>query len=434
MRRRKSNYELSKSQVDTPPEVVSKFWQILSRHRHRCSTVLDLGAGDGRFAIGGRYDSYLGLEIDRRRRVSPDLPSNAEIAYECAFRHEGDNYSACIGNPPYVRHHDLEPRWRDAVAGWIFDSTGYVPNRKCNLYIYFLFLSLIKASNRGIVAAIVPYEWLSRPSCKPLRQYVRDNRWSVSAYRFAEPIFENVETTASIAIIDKRSDDPSWRYHTIDAKGIVESVSGVTGTRRPLVPYTKRGDVWAMRGMSPGNQKVFTLTEGERVHVGLTRSDVYPCVTTLRHLPESLSSLTKAAFEHRFVRTGAKCWLIKSNRATISKRLEAYISSIPKEMRETATCINRNPWYKFALAPIPDILVSSGFVGSAPKAVINSVGAYAIGGVHGVHGVPTGRVRGLRSYVSDTQLASRVVAHSGNLRKLEVNQLNYLLKSFFKCR
>jgi predicted RNA methylase len=71
MPRRKTAYELSHSQVDTPQDVVSLFWKIAHRYRERFTDVLDLGAGDGRFAIGGSYKQYVGLEIDKRRAVSP---------------------------------------------------------------------------------------------------------------------------------------------------------------------------------------------------------------------------------------------------------------------------------------------------------------------------------------------------------------------------
>jgi len=109
MRKRKNAYELSRSQVDTPQDVVSLFWRIAHRYRHHFSSVLDLGAGDGRFALGGgRFREYIGVEIDRRKYPTGKLPRQASIVYECAFRHERYGYAACVGNPPYVRHHDLE--------------------------------------------------------------------------------------------------------------------------------------------------------------------------------------------------------------------------------------------------------------------------------------------------------------------------------------
>jgi hypothetical protein len=44
-------------------------------------------------------------------------------------------------------------------------------NELCNLYIYFMCLALIKTKKDGIVALVIPYEWVSRPSANALREY-----------------------------------------------------------------------------------------------------------------------------------------------------------------------------------------------------------------------------------------------------------------------
>lgn len=434
MRKRKNAYELSRSQVDTPADIVALFWQIAHRYRHRFSSVLDLGAGDGRFALGGRVGKYVGVEIDDRRVPHKELPQGAKIIYECAFRHEGTGYAACIGNPPYVRHHDLEPRWRDRVADSIGKLIGATLNRKCNLYVYFLFLALIKSRSNGLVATIVPYEWVSRPAALPLRKYIQANGWQVDTYRFSESIFPSVETTAAISVIDKRTTTGTWSFFSIDGQRRVSDCGGVTGSKRGIIDYSGRGAIWAMRGMSPGTQRVFTLSEGERIHAGLSLQDVYPCVTSLRDVPDDLTILKHSTFQSRFVRTGSKCWLIRSDAQQISERLRAYLNAVPDEFRRTYTCVTREPWYRYPLFDKPDLLVSSGFVAHGPKTLINSVGAYAVGGVHGVYGVPRGDRRDLQRYLTTSDFSSRVVAHSGNLKKLEIGQMNSLLAAFCRKR
>lgn len=185
-----------------------------------------------------------------------------------------------------------------------------------------------------------------------------------------------------------------------------------------------------MRGMSPGTQKVFTLSDGERIHAGLSLQDVYPCVTSLRNVPSDLANLTRRAFQTRFVDIGAKCWLVRSDQDRMSDRLHAYLDSIPEQLRSTSTCANRRLWYRFPLFDSPDILISSGFVGQTPKVLINSVAAHAVGGVHGIYDVPSGTRRNLQHYIASSEFASRVVAHSGNLKKLEIRQLNSILKVY----
>ncbi len=431
MTSRENSYELHRSQVDTPVEIVSLFWNIVHRYRRHFSSVLDLGAGDGRFALGGgRFREYVGVELDTDRKPTTGLPKSAKISYECVFQHENEGYDACVGNPPYARHHDIEPCWRDEIAKRICKSTGYSVNQTCNLYVYFLFLALFKSCPKGLVAMIVPYEWVARPAALPLRNYINKHGWQVDAYRFSEPIFSSVDTTASISIIDKQKSSGRWNFFGIDRGGVVTALPGITGSSDPLLDYSGRGEIWSMRGMSPGSQKVFTLSETERTDAGLSPEDVSPCVTSLREIPEDLSNLTPKAFQTQFVDKGLKCWLVRSDRKYLSDRLESYLEGIPVVLRSTSTCLSRTPWYRYRLFDSPDLFVSSGFVGSAPKSLANSVGAYAVGAVHGVYNVPFEMREALQDFLSRSKVSTRVVAHSGKLRKLEIRQLNTILNEF----
>lgn len=432
MRKPRTAYELARSQVETPEGIVRTFWRIAHTYRSRFSRVLDLGAGDGRFAIGGRFSSYEGVEIDDSSRLSEKLPRHAKIVYSCAFKHKGTGYAACIGNPPYVRHHDLDKHWRDAVARRLREETGVEINRKCNLYVYFLFLALLKSRRDGIVLAIVPYEWVSQPSSKPLRQYIERNRWHVDVYRFCEPVFEGVLTTASISVIDKKHQDGQWRYFSLSSNGDTSELAQMTGSSRKVLSYENRGRIWAMRGMSPGTQKVFTLTEGDRIHAGMRREDVLPCVTSLREVPEDLAHLTEAAFRKRFVEAGAKCWLIKSHMESISPRLREYLDTVPEKDYDTWTCNSRDPWYRYVLSDAPGLLVSTGFTKFGPKVLVNSVAAYAVGSVCGVYTNNRIAWSSLRTHLMGINFEDRVVPHAGKLKKIEIRQLNAVLNNYLK--
>jgi len=432
MRNHKTAYELSRSQVTTPSEIVQLFWRVTHSYRSKFTKVLDLGSGDGRFAVGGNYDSYEGVEIDTSRCPLPNLPKTAEIFYKCAFDHNKDGYAACIGNPPYVSHHDIEEKWRNSIAQRVAKTIDVKINRKCNLYIYFIFLALLKTRPDGLVSVVVPYEWVSRPSATSLRSFINQNGWHVDTYRFAEPIFKGVLTTASISVIDKRNSDSQWCYHKINKQGNVSHDVNVTGSNREILPYENRGKMWAMRGMSPGTQKVFTLSEGERVHAGLRYDDVLPCVTSMREVPSNLMRLTKSAFRKRFIETGAKCWLIKSYEDQISPQLQAYLDSVPENLRDSWTCKSRDCWYKYRLFDVPKMLVSTGFTSFGPKVLINTVNAHAIGSVCGIYTDKKVKLSNLRLYLTGIDFEKRVVAHSNNLKKIEIRQLNAVLNRYWK--
>ncbi len=430
MRVQKSAYELARSQVETPEDVVRFVWKLNKRYRSTPGTILDLGAGDGRFATCGKYASYLGVEIDRGRVRNAKLPQHASMRVGCAFTHRGGGYDLCVGNPPYVRHHDLDETWRDRIAARLSKATGKEINRKSNLYVYFITLGLLKTAPDGLVSVVVPYEWASRPSASALRGYIEANDWHVDIYRFADNIFGNVLTTASVSIIDKRNRDGKWRFFDVDANRRIRKHREVTLSAKSLLPYERRGPIWAMRGMSPGTQSVFTLTEGERIHAGLSLDDVLPCVTTLRHISDTIQVLNRNTFRRCFIDAGERCWLIQSHKPP-STRLQRYLDHVSPERRATWTCTNRDPWFSFDLHPCPRLLVATGFVEHGPKAVVNTVGAYAVGSVCGIHtDKPRLATRRLRQFLLGVDFEKRVVSHSGELKKIEIRQLNAVLNRF----
>lgn len=309
-------------------------------------------------------------------------------------------------------------------------ETGETINRKCNLYIYFLFWGLIRSRKDGLVSALVPYEWVSRPSAAPLRNFIQQKGWHVDVYKFSYPVFEGVLTTASISVIDKRNRDGRWMFFRLARDGEIAKQRLVTGSSRKLLPHEDRGSLWAKRGMSPGTQKVFTLTEGERIHAGLSHDDVLPCLTSLRHLPTSSSRLTKAVFRKRFVEAGVRCWLIKSHQEHLSRRLQAYLDSVPASLRETSTCTSRDPWYRYPLFDAPRLLLSSGFSSFGPKMLINTVKAHAVGAVCGIYSDNSIRVSQLRDYLAGINFERQVVPHAKTLKKVEIRQLNAVLNAF----
>src|SRR6266540_111828 len=425
-------YELSESQVTTPASVVSLFWRLTKQYREHVNSVLDLGAGDCRFAEGGSFDRYVGLEIDRKRISAAKCPANGEVIHGCVFRHRGEDYDACIGNPPYARHHYIQSPWKENTIARLERQMGVSLDKHCNLYIYFFCLALLKSSRDGLVSLLIPYEWVSRPSSKALREYILTQGWNVTVYRFQKPIFEGVLTTASISIVDKARRDSHWRYYDITPNYNIVTRHGITGLGGAVLDYADRGDIWALRGLSPGSQKVFTLTEGERIHAGLSILDVMPCVTTLRRVPRNLRVLSQAAFQKHFVQAGERCWLIRSNEDTRSSALNAYLEAVPEQDRQTFTCQHQTPWFKYLPHPVPQMLFSSGFTEFGPKILINSIGASAVGSVYGIHAEKKLPVRRMQNYLLKINFERRVVSHAKTLKKVEVKQLNTVLNEFVK--
>jgi len=423
-------YELSQSQVTTPEPVIKLFWNLTKSYRGHLKSVLDMGAGDCRFGIGGNFERYTGVEIDKNRVARAKVPANGKIIHGCVFRHKDGDYDACIGNPPYARHHDIQSPWKERTVARLERELAVSLNKHCNLYIYFLCLALLKSCQDGLVALVIPYEWVSRPSAKALREYIQRQRWNVAVYRFQMPIFAGVMTTASVSIVDKSCREALWTYHDITPAYEVVQRRGVADSKSGVLDYAARGRIWGLRGLSPGSQKVFTLTDGERIRAGLSKRDVVPCVTSLRSVPGGVRMLSRAAFQKHFVEPGERCWLIRSDRNRRSEALNAYLGAVPEKDRATYTCQNQDPWFNYAPHPVPQILFSSGFTKFGPKVLINTVCARAVGSVWGIHAKRKLPLRRLQAHLSAINFERQVVAHARKLKKVEVKQLNAVLNAF----
>jgi len=427
---------LDRCQVDTPMNLVEATWRHVQELRASVGKVVDFGAGDGRFSLYGCYREYVGYEIDRDRCNNANLPTNAVLLNYCAFSDTIENADICIGNPPFVRNQDLPDGWRQHASNVLLKRTDVIVSGLANAWQYFFLLALASLKDDGLCALVIPYEWVSRPSVKALRNYISTQRWNVSVYRLVDNTFNSVLTTSSITIVDKAARDGVWTYFEETGSGDYTQLPSPSGGPDGVITYLRRSEMGkseprAIRGLSPGTQKVLTLSEGERARFGLKMGrDVVPCITTLRHLPADVKELNEASFQTYYRDIGRKCWLIRTD-TKCSKTLDAYLDSVPPADYHTRTCLERAQWWRFNMPPKPELLVAMSFRGRFPKIVTNTIGARAVGSVYGIYNVTVAQTERLTAYFNDIDIRDRVVAHSNGLRKIEVNQLNTLLIEAF---
>lgn len=425
---------LSRCQVSTPLEIVDLLWTMaLERRQGKVfPRVLDLGAGDARFARrSDAYEFYTGVEIDKKKAQAAVLPASAVVQVTDAMRFKGGTYDLCIGNPPYIRHHNLDSDWRAKAMQWFSKQAGVSMKSTANAYIMFLLQALLKTAEDGLVVQLVPFEWVTRPSAKELRDYIDQMGWRVSVYRFSAEIFPSVLTTASISIIDKRSKVGGWEFGDIGKDGSIRRLEHPSGSSSAVLPYENgTSALYSLRGLSPGGQEIFVLTEQERLHFSLQkRRDVIPCVTTLRHIPVDTKELDADLFQDQFVAAGKRCWLIRSDKEDVSSELKTYLDHVGERWKKYSTCTLRSTWWRYRPHPKPTLLFSSAFVGKTSKVLVNSAGAIAVGAVYGIiaANAKSTTAGSLAERLRQYDFRQRVVSHSNNLKKVEVRQLNAVL-------
>ncbi|CAE6762173.1 hypothetical protein XA1311A_19440 [Xanthomonas arboricola] len=420
-----ANLYLDRCQVDTPDDIVTLAWRLIGERRSEIGTVVDFGAGDGRFARQGIFQSYTGYEIDRARYQGSVLPANARMINACAFSSPEHYADLACGNPPFVRNQDLPFGWRHTAAKVIADRTGVRISGLANAWQYFFLLSLASTAEDGLIALVVPYEWVSRPSSRAMREYIQNAGWDVYAYRLHDTTFSDVLTTSSITIIDKRGTG-TWKFFQQTCDGSFELLMSPSGKRNILEYSRAKRDISVKRGLSPGTQVYLTLTEAERLDARLkVGRDVVPCVTSLKPTAAKALSFTPSQFERDYVAAGNKCWLVRTDRLP-SNALLSYLDSVPTSGRQTSTCTKRDVWWAFAMPTAPQALLATGYT-VRPKVVVNDVGAVAVGSVCGIYGPSRRQIAGIVRKLREVDYDDRVVSHSHGLRKLEISQINALI-------
>jgi hypothetical protein len=255
------------------------------------------------------------------------------------------------------------------------------------------------------------------------------NNWDVDVYRLPDSTFEDVLTTASITIIDKRSRQSRWRFFDIVDGAPVESETP-TGGDLACIPYrrTSQRGPGVSRGLSPGTQKGLVLTEALRARHGLEVGlDVVPCAGSFRTLPRSLRVLDETAFNRYLRDEGARCWLVVTDQEP-SRRLGRYLDDVPLRVRDTATCNDRLIWWKFTMPAVPQVLVAQTFQdGDVPKHVRNEFEVRAVGGIAGLFRANSMQVEAFMKVLDSTAIGSATMAYAKGLRKLEIGQLNSVI-------
>lgn len=420
----------TKCQVKTPNWLVRFAWKVILVRRNSPKQILDLGAGNGIFATCGTYENYVGLEIDRNCSPLKDLPENAKLIHKCATE-APHGFDVALGNPPYTQFQHLKKSWRQLARRQIRSSTGFEVSLLSNLYVYFFFFSLIKTSPDGLVALIVPLDWVFRPSSKSLRDFIGRERYDVSVYRFSglKSLFTGVETSASLTIVDKKR-----RTGKISFWDVSRFDNGrlriVRGSQIEGLQHSKGSSNRAFRGFSPGSQKAFVLTENKRKEFGLKFAEVVPCVTSLRHLPKSISTLSARTFRIYYRKNEKRCWLLRTDRK-LSNAARKYLQTIPFSVKKNWTCRRRQLWYRYALPLIPKIIYSSGFHKRGPKILRNEFGARVVGTVCGIE-TKRSFAKKLQSALKRVNYSSLLIPSSNCSKKIEIGQMNTLVEKFLK--
>ena len=156
----------------TPPRIIQSMLAWAARQEPPVR-IVDPGTGSARFLLRAarRFPTaeLVGVELDplaalmaRANLAASGFGDRAEVRvgdYRRTKLEKREGRSLFLGNPPYVRHHLIDRRWKNWLA-MEAGRRGHRYSQLAGLHIYFFLATVLHASPGDFGAFITAAEWL----------------------------------------------------------------------------------------------------------------------------------------------------------------------------------------------------------------------------------------------------------------------------------
>lgn len=130
---------------------------------------------------------------------------NGDTLAECEKHKE--KYDYIVGNPPFVRIHNIPERYRDVVKSFQF-SDGMA-----DLYVIFYEIGINMLGENGRLGFISPNTFIRNASQQRFRDFLIKNKYISAIYDFgASKIFPDADTYTCICLISKEKEKKNIKY------------------------------------------------------------------------------------------------------------------------------------------------------------------------------------------------------------------------------
>ncbi len=419
------------------------------------SQVVDPGAGSARFLIeaGRRFPHAKLIAIEKDPLAALIARANLKA---CGLSDRSDVLVAdflttnlskfegatlFIGNPPYVRHHLIHPKWKS----WLKDQSdkmGLHASALAGLHVYF-FLAIAQQGKIGDYGALITAaEWLD----VNYGQLVRDlflERLGGQSIHVIEPNanpFPDTATTAAISTFAVNQKPKSVRLSRIKVtNGGTDLTRGGRRIRRDRlaaetrwshftrtqtrVPagYVELGEICRVhRGQVTGANDIWIAGKHSE---GLPDEVLFPTVTRAKELFQAGPVLDDSASLRRVID-------LPRDLSNIPKRDRSVVIDFLKRVekmgvRRTYTAQHRLAWWSVRLRE-PAPILATYMARRAPAFVLNEANARHLNIAHGLYpreDLSTSILTQLVSYLRRTSSINGGRVYAGGLTKFEPREM-----------
>ncbi len=397
----------------TPPEIVSSMVGWIVEHS-RPDRVVDPGAGSARFLLtAGRALSdarLVGVEIDplaallaRANLTAMGLDHRSQILvrdYRDADLGECGGTTAFIGNPPYVRHHQIEPKWKKWLAT---NSTalGLKASGLAGLHVHFMLATALHARPGDLGVFVTSSEWLDVNYGHLPRTLFTTQLGGVSIHLIdpREAPFADAATTAAVTCFQVGGPAASIRMKRVPSTSELGMLDGgqpfskrqlrsasrwsplLNGSQKPPEGYVELGEICCVhRGAVTGANATWITDANDPA---LPSEVLFPSVTRAVELFGATDGILLDTHGLRAVidLPADLDVLDEADRPRIDRFLRAAERG---GVRSGYIARNRKPWWAVGLRSPAPILAT--YMARRPPAFVrNLASAHNINAVHGIY-------------------------------------------------
>jgi adenine-specific DNA-methyltransferase len=375
--------------------------------------VVDPGAGSGRFLIAAAkvFPQAMLIAIDVDPLANLMMRANAAVLgfserltielgdYRAIALPTIDGPTLFIGNPPYVRHHDIDPRWK-VWFGEAAQKLGFTASGLAGLHVHFFLRTRQIARAGDFGAFITAAEWLDVNYGSVLRSMLADGLGGTALHVIdpkAMP-FSGTFSTAAITCfrIGRRPNQLTMR--TVDSLDNLAPLSAGRAVDWQEIESARR---WSTLFRSPVQVRAGEIELGElfRVHRGqvtgcnavwiadehaaeLPKRFLFPAITKARELIAAGENLTSVSKLRRVIDLPVDLGELSAAERGAVDAFLAWARRMKADKSFVAT--HRRAWWSVGLKEPPPILCTY-MARRAPAFVRNHAGARALNIAHGLY-------------------------------------------------
>lgn len=441
--------------------------------------IVDPGTGSGRFLVAAGqafpHARLLGVELDplaaataRARLAVAGMAGRASVVvadYRALVLDREAGPTLFLGNPPYVRHHGIEPRWKRWLAETA-SSRGLRASGLAGLHLHFLLATLAHATAGDAGAFLTAAEWLDVNYGQLARALVSGplGGLRIDILEPAAQPFADAQTTAAITCFRVGARPDALALRRVDAIADLAPLRGGHRVSRQHLaasarwsPLSRAAAPDASRALASGppgalpepwpagsSADLVELGELCRVHRGqvtganqiwiatattprVPRSMLFPAVTRARELFAAGPALLEDAALRRVIDLPSDLAPLSAADREAVERFLAWARE--RGAHASYVARHRSPWWSVKLREPAPILAT--YMARRPPAFVrNRVRARFLNIAHGLYPrVPLSEecLDLLAAYLSSSVRLGQGRTYAGGLTKFEPREMERLL-------